>query len=32
MKGKIAKNAATELLQIAGITINGNQPWDIPEP
>ncbi|MHB1948940.1 MAG: cyclopropane fatty acyl phospholipid synthase [Gammaproteobacteria bacterium] len=29
MKGKIAKNATTELLQIAGITINGNQPWDI---
>lgn len=29
MEGKIAKNMTRELLQIAGITINGHQPWDI---
>lgn len=29
MEGNIAKNAIGQLLQIAGITINGNQPWDI---
>jgi len=26
---KQAKELAEELLSLAGITINGNQPWDI---
>lgn len=29
MEGKLAGNLIGELLQTAGITINGNQPWDI---
>jgi cyclopropane-fatty-acyl-phospholipid synthase len=29
MKEKIATRMGSELLQTAGITINGNQPWDI---
>lgn len=29
MAGKQAENFLTSLLQTAGVTINGNQPWDI---
>lgn len=29
MEGNMAKSIASELLQKAGITINGNKPWDI---